>query len=435
MIRYKAIDIYVGEESLYRGKPVADAVVGHVRDLKIASRCMVVRGVAGCYESGEIATGRLEILSYNMPVLIRVLVPAAEAKRVLDVLDGIVGEGIVAMHNIDVVGYRAKNSFFPRQLLVRDVMTPEPKSVTTDTPLSDAVRLLLGSIFTGLPVIDDKNRAVGLITQGDLIRKGGLPLRLGLLAESDENRRESVMARMRSHRVDQAMTSPAVTVAEDRPLTEAVDLMLSKGVKRLPVIDKDGRLSGMLSRLDVFRTVMRESPDWKAFKAQKLEVGQLRRVSDILRRDSHSVLPETSLDEAIRVIDSSDIQQVAVVDSDGKLLGLITDRDLLRYFKPRQEGIWGLLSKLKHPFEQDACQTKDMRRCLEETTARAVMIAEPVSVGEETSIEEAIGLMTEKGLKCLPVVDSEGRFKGMVSRDSLLRTGFCGNDRKLPDFG
>ncbi len=430
MLRYKLIEIYVGEESLYRGKPVADAVVGYVRDLKIAARCMVLRGVGGCYESGEIATGRLEVLSYNMPVRIEILVPAAEAQRVLDVLDGIVGEGIVAVRDLDVASYRAKNSFFPRQLLVRDVMTPEPKSVSTDTPLSDAVRLLLGSVFTGLPVIDDEKRPVGIITQGDLIRKGGLPLRLGLLAESDENRRESVVARMRSLRVEQAMTSPAVAVAEDRALTEAVDLMLSKGVKRLPVTDKEGRLSGMLSRIDVFRTVMRESPDWNAFKAQKIEVGQLRRVGDILRRDTRAVLPETSLDEVIRVIDDNDIQRVAVVDPDGKLLGLITDRDLLRYFKPRQEGIWGLLSKLKHPFEQDVCQAKDMRRCLEETTAREVMISEPVSVGEETSIGEAIGLMIDRGIKRLPAVDSDGRFKGMVSRDSLLRTGFCGNDGK-----
>jgi CBS domain-containing protein len=45
-------------------------------------------------------------------------------------------------------------------------------------------------------------------------------------------------------------------------------------------------------------------------------------------------------------------------------------------------------------------------------------------VGEETLIEEAVALITEKSLKRLPVVDADGRFKGMISRDSLLRAGF-----------
>jgi len=59
-----------------------------------------------------------------------------------------------------------------------------------------------------------------------------------------------------------------------------------------------------------------------------------------------------------------------------------------------------------------------------ETTAGAVMTTELVTVREELLIEEAIGLMVEKALKRLPVVDADGRFKGMVSRDSLLRAGF-----------
>jgi CBS domain-containing protein len=52
-----------------------------------------------------------------------------------------------------------------------------------------------------------------------------------------------------------------------------------------------------------------------------------------------------------------------------------------------------------------------------------VMTTELVTVGEEMLIEVAIGLMVDKGLKRLPVVDAAGRFKGMISRDALLRIG------------
>jgi CBS domain-containing protein len=425
MLNYKAIEIFTSEEARYRNKPVADAVMQSIRDLKIAARCIVTRGIAGCYESGELATGRLEILSFNLPIRIYIVIPAVEVESVLSALDGMINDGIVALHDLNVLIHRTHNAFFPRQLMVRDVMTADPQSVMAETPLSDVARLLLPSIYTGLPVLDERQRPIGVITQGDLIRKGGLPLRLGLLAESNQDRRESVLNQLASLKAEEAMSTEIVTIAEDRPLAEAVDLMLAKGVKRLPVVDGTKRLVGILSRLDIFRTVMREKPDLNAFRAQKIEVEHLKYVGDILRRDTHAVSLQTSIEEVIRIIDDNDIQRVAVVDPEGKLLGLISDRDLLRYFKPQQEGIWHMLAKIKHPFKQDACES-DLEQCMTETTAGEVMISELIKVREEMLIEEAIGLMIEKGLKRLPVVDDAGCFKGMISRDSLLRTGFSG---------
>ncbi|MFH0730100.1 MAG: DUF190 domain-containing protein [Pseudomonadota bacterium] len=425
MLNYKAIEIFTSEEARYRSKPVADAVIQYIRNLKIAARCIVTRGIAGCYESGEVTTGRLEILSFNMPLRIYIVIPAAQIERVLDDLNGMVGDGIIALHDLNVISHRTRNSFFPRQLLVRDVMTANPKSVTSKSPLSDAAKLLLSSIFTGLPVVDDQGRPIGVITQGDLIAKGGLPLRLGLLSESDQHRAGKIIHALSSRSAAEVMTTPAVTIADDRPLEEAVNLMLARDVKRLPVVNGVGHLTGMLSRLDIFRTVMREAPDWNSFRAQKIEVAHLRSVGDILRRDTHTVFPETTIDEVIRLIDQNDIQRVAVVDPEGKLLGLISDRDLLLYFKQKEEGIWSLLAKVKHPLKHNACRG-DLQRCLTETNAGAVMTTDLITVREEMLIEEAIGLMTEKALKRLPVVDETGRFKGMISRDSLLRTGFDG---------
>lgn len=423
MLDYKGIEIFTSEGARHRGQPLAEAVVEYVRNLKIAARCIVTRGIAGCDERGEASTVRLEVLSYNLPLRIYIVVPAGETDRVLEGLDAMVGEGIVALHELKVLSHRTRNAFFPRRLLVRDVMTASPRSVGVDTPLDDATRLLLSSIFSGLPVVDGHGRPVGLITQGDLIARAGLPLRLGLLAESDPDHREKILRQLASRKASQVMTTPVITIAEDRPLSEAVEKMLTKGVKRLPVVNADGRLTGMLSRLDIFRTVMHAAPDWKAFAAQKIEVQNLKQVGDILRRDTQTVGPNTPLSEVIRVIDRDDIQRVAVVDADGKLLGLISDRDLLRYFKPREAGIWGLMARIKSAAERDAC-SGELAECLAATRAADVMTSDLITVGEDALIEEAVATMTEKAIKRLPVVDGEGRFKGMISRDSLLRTGF-----------
>jgi CBS domain-containing protein len=425
MLHYKAIDILTTEQAKFRNQPLADAVIDYVRGLKIAARCMVTRGIGGCYESGEVTTSRLEVLSYNLPIRISIVLPAAAAPQVLEELGGLVNDGLITLQDLHVVSHKTANTFFPRQLAVRDVMTQQPVSIGAERPLSEAARLLLSSIFTGLPVVDPQGRPVGVVTQGDLINKGGMPLRLGLLAASGQDDRDTVMAELDHRQVQEIMTTPAVTIEEDRPLTEAVDLMLARGLKRLPVVTRGGRLAGMLSRLDIFQTVMREAPDWEAFQSQKIEVRNLRTVEDILRRDTSTVSESTTIDKVIQIIDGNDIQCVAVVDAEGRLIGMIADSDLLRFFKPDPEGLRSLFARLAHPFAQEPPQR------LASTTAGEVMRTDVRTAGEKMLLEEAIRLMTEEQLKRLPVVDDKGRFLGMISRDSLLRTGYH-HQQQLP---
>ncbi len=424
MLQYKVIEIFTSEKTRWKGRPLDETIVQYVHDLKIAARCLVTRAIDGCYESGEVATGRLEILSYNMPLRIAIVLPASEIERVLPEVEAMVTEGIVAVHHLDVVSHKTRKQLVPKQIKVRNIMTPDPRKVSLATPLDQVVRQLLSSIFTGVPVVDDADRPAGVITQGDLIYKGKMPMRLGLLAASGSAKLDAVLAALAAKSAKEVMTSPVIVIGQDQFVKEAVDLMLSKRVKRLPVVDAGGRLTGMLSRLDIFRTIMQEAPDWDAFKQQNVTVGDARTVSDIMRRDTHTVLPETSVDEVIRLIDSNDIQRIAVVDKDGRFLGLISDRDLLVAFSPNfSDAIWDQFLSIV-PFSERGKRHRELKDHLQAKTAAEVMNTNIVKVQETTPVDEAIALMTQKGIKRLPVLDSEGKFKGMISRDSLLRTGF-----------
>ena len=424
MLQYKVIEIFTSEKTRWKGRPLDEAIVQYVHDLKIAARCLVTRAIDGCYESGEVATGRLEILSYNMPLRIAIVLPASEIERVLPEVEAMVTDGIVAVHHLDVVSHKTRKQLIPRQIKVRNIMTPDPRKVSLTTPLDQVVRQLLSSIFTGVPVVDDADRPAGVITQGDLIYKGKMPMRLGLLAASGSAKLDAVLAALAAKSAQEVMTSPVIVIGQDQYVKEAVDLMLSKRVKRLPVVDAGGRLTGMLSRLDIFRTIMQEAPDWNAFKQQNVTVGDARTVSDIMRRDTHTVLPETSVDEVIRLIDSNDIQRIAVVDKEGHFLGLISDRDLLVAFSPNfSDAIWDQFLSIV-PFSERGKRHRELKDHLQAKTAAEVMNTDIVKVQETTPVDEAIALMTQKGIKRLPVLDSEGKFKGMISRDSLLRTGF-----------
>ena len=420
-MNYCRITIYTAEEARSHGRALHEAVVDHVKNLKIAARCFVSRAVAGCYETGEVASQSLLTISYNMPVKIDIVLPAAEAESVLADLEALVPDGVMAVEDLDVRAYKTRQHLIPRQIKVRDIMTPDPRRVPPETSLDAVVRLLLSASFTGVPVVDSAGRPVGIITQGDLVYRAGMPLRLGLLAASAPDRRDRTLEALADKQAAAVMTRPAVVVTEDHRLADAVDLMLRKDVKRLPVVNENGVLTGMLSRVDVFRTITRESPDWEDFRQRNVEVRDVRYVADIMRRDSQTVRPETPVEEVIRIIDTDDIQRVSVVSEEGHFLGMISDRDLLGAFAGKGQGFWDYLS-CKLTFKTPHECSRELRKTLRDKAAGDVMKTDLVIVGEHTPIEEAIALMVEKRLKRLPVVDAEGRFRGMVSRESMLKT-------------
>jgi len=422
-LKYSVIEIYSNEEARCREKPLPEAVLEYFRGLKIASRCIVMRGIEGGYENGEVATQNILVLSFNMPLKIEIVLPSAELDRVLPTLEEMVCEGIVAVREIEVRSHQARKRLLPRQIKVKDLMTASPSKVSPSTSLSEVARLLLSSIFNGVPVVDGEDRPIGIITQEDLIYRAKMPMRLGLLAESDRERVDTVLDSLQSIKAEEIMTRPVVFVEEDEFATKAVNLMIEKRLKRLPVLDKRGKLAGMLSRVDIFSAIMKESPDWKAFQKKQIRVGNLRLVSDIMRRDTNSVSPETSVEDVIRIIDSDDIQRVVVLEKDGTFLGLISDRDLLVAFSDHHTGIWDYFVSIV-PFTERGRRQKEIREHLRKKTAAEVMKTDLITVSEDTTLGEAIKLMTEKALKRIPVVDPDGKFRGMISRDEILRIGF-----------
>jgi CBS domain-containing protein len=426
MLHYKLIEIFTSEGARWNGRPLSDAIVEYVRDLKIAARTMVTRATQGSYESGEISTRRIEVLSYNIPIRITIVIPGPELDRILPKIDEMVEDGVVAVQDLNVVSHRTHGNLIPAHTRVCDIMTRDPQKVGLTTPLDEVARRLLSSTFTGLPVVDENNRPVGVIAQGDLIYKANMPMRIGLLAQSDQQELAAVLESLAPKRASEIMTKPAVIIEEEKLVADAVKLMLEKGVKRLPVVDRAGKLKGMLSRVDVFHTIMRECPDWMAFQDQGILVDNLRFASDIMRsRSTYTVLPDTPVEEVMRIIGCNDIQRVCVLDEDGHFLGLISDRDLLVAFSSRHPGIRDYFMS-KVPFSERGRKHRELRDHLRARTASEIMNTGIVTIREDAPVEDAVRLMLEQAIKRLPVLDAEGKFKGMISRDSLLRKGFAG---------
>jgi CBS domain-containing protein len=136
----------------------------------------------------------------------------------------------------------------------RDVMTHRLVTVTPETPIEEAVRLMLKHRVSGLPVIDAAGAPVGVVTEGDLLRRietgtdkrhsGWIGLLLG------PGRLAAEYTRSHAHKVDEVMTTELISVGPETPLGEVVELMEERRIKRVPVVD-GGKLVGIVSRTNL----------------------------------------------------------------------------------------------------------------------------------------------------------------------------------------
>ena len=138
---------------------------------------------------------------------------------------------------------------------VKDVMTREVKSISPAAPLKEIAETLSGLGISGAPVVE-AGKVVGVVSEADIVVKerGRRPERGGLLAHLRDG---GDRVKQGAKTAGQAMTSPAITITPDRPIAEAAAKMLDEGVNRLPVVDRDGALVGIVTRADLVRAFVR----------------------------------------------------------------------------------------------------------------------------------------------------------------------------------
>jgi len=141
----------------------------------------------------------------------------------------------------------------------RDVMSPRVVSVEADASILQAVRLMLQYRISGLPVVGAKGTLVGMVTEGDFLRRAEIGTErrrsrwLEFLAGPGRLADEYVHACGR--RVEEVMTRDPVAITEDTPLDEAVELMERHRIKRLPVV-RNNLPVGIVSRSNIMRALV-----------------------------------------------------------------------------------------------------------------------------------------------------------------------------------
>ena len=142
---------------------------------------------------------------------------------------------------------------------VHDIMSTRVISIAPDASILEAIRLMLQNHISGLPVIDPSGALVGMVTEGDFLRRsetgtehkrpGWLEFLLGPGRLADE------YVHTHARRVSDVMTREPVTIAEDAGLDEAVEIMERRRIKRLPVV-RGGQVVGIVSRANLLHALV-----------------------------------------------------------------------------------------------------------------------------------------------------------------------------------
>lgn len=142
-----------------------------------------------------------------------------------------------------------------------EVMTTEVVTVAPEATYKQIVGLMADRRISGLPVVDDKGKMVGVVSEADLLRKperydrADAPARVGgVHARSATRKADATEAR-------ELMTSPAITVEPTATIAAAARLTAKHHIKRLPVVDGAGRLVGIVSRADLLGIFLRDDDD------------------------------------------------------------------------------------------------------------------------------------------------------------------------------
>jgi CBS domain-containing protein len=291
-----------------------------------------------------------------------------------------------------------------------EVMQTDVTAVTSTTPLQEVVALVLHRGLRFVPVCQN-DRLVGVISNQDLVERGGLTARLDLHAALDTPAHPTLTP---GRTAAEVMTTDPIAVLDGTSLHDVARLMLHRHVKRIPVL-RAGHLVGVVSRYDLLAALSGVTQPGRRTRQTVTDLtaappaGPATCAGDVAVTGIPTLSPDTPLADVLDALLHTRLHRVVVTDPDRHVVGIVSDAGLLRRLGPHGHR---LLDRLMHPTHHDPPLTG---RCAD------VMAPTPRAVQASTPILDAIHHMISNKVKLLPVVDEQHRLVGMIDRADALR--------------
>jgi CBS domain-containing protein len=274
-------------------------------------------------------------------------------------------------------------------MIVRDYMTSDVVHVEIPGNRDDVLKILKRTGISGVPVIKHK-KIVGIITRKDLLRKPE-ETQLGLL-----------------------MTAKPFTIAPDANVSEAARILVTKKIRRLPVVE-DGHLLGLLSVADLIHAI-----------AQKKIKDEIK---DTYTSQTFALWEETPLPVVGRVMEISGVDAIPILDAENRLQGIISERDLIR--NSSIEDSVGV-SDFSNGTDDDEWTWESIRDNhtisfgiskvqLPNRPVKLAMVRNVVAVPANAEVSECALKMRRARVDQMPVINGDKRLVAMLYDRELIR--------------
>ncbi len=264
---------------------------------------------------------------------------------------------------------------------VADIMTAAPIVVEVPGSRSDAINIMVRNGLTGLPVIRASDgKLMGVVSRRDVFRK------------FDEDQLSLVMKK------------GCITVTPDTPIEEAAAIFSSKRIHRLPVVE-DGKLVGIVTPTDMLRLVKEMRTDLLA--------------EDIIRTTCVTAYEDEPLTYTIPAMRISDVPALPVLDSQGKLVGILTDRDLFSDQVKNTDdlkalGIADVGNMAGARNVLPLFYTATDKYMSDDRKVKDFMVRNPYTVFKKTNVSEVAKIMLTNDFGQIPVHGNKDELVGMV---------------------
>jgi CBS-domain-containing membrane protein len=227
-------------------------------------------------------------------------------------------------------------------MVAKDVMSDGVMSVAADATILEAAKVLVNAEVSAMPVVDSKGVMIGIVSEADLIDRGAArdsSEQTGLLHQfADDMASAGAFVRANARLVTDVMTRHVVSVEEDTTLGDIAELMLDRGVKRVPV-RRGHSVVGMVSRIDLVRALISQRAAASATPTSAAALPE--RNDDKLRRDIESAVRGRSWSLARR-------SDVVVQDGIAHLWGVVPSDMVRQAYCVAAENVPGVKSVQSH---------------------------------------------------------------------------------------
>jgi CBS-domain-containing membrane protein len=418
--RGKQLTVFISETDQFRHQALYMAVIEMLRR-EGCRGATAVRGIAGFGASSLIHTAAVLRLSMDLPVVITVVDRPERIDYVIGPLREMAPRALITVQELEVVQSGVPFKEGLPDVKVSEVMHREVATLHPDSPITAVVELLLDKDFTAVPVVDTQSIVVGMVSDNDLLTRGGMKVTISLKRATDLEYVRGLQDSLENpdRKVSEVMTRQVVTTTPDTVLAGAARLMVEKHLKRLPVVDSHGKLMGILGRLDILNTIAAvHLPQWHP---EARRFGEQATVGDVMTREVPTVRDSAIVEEIFELLVSSSHKRVVVVDDRRQVVGIIADSDLIsRVSRESWPGIIEVLIS-KVPIGTVSNEARKHLQKLRARFAKELMTRDVITVRDEMPVASALALSAEKRVKRLPVVNAEGELVGIVGRTEMMR--------------